>query len=448
MEFLTMKAASNGLAGNSLWLASHGGVSSEYFTKQLKIKYKNYYLPSGRQYKGIIVHYHKPVIRGPKKAIYIFGDLYNSIYSQIRRHPYNAAKLKNTPKYPNITSMGQFLRMKKKDPYNIEHQFTNFMVQPITYPLFIMKYNSSLSVIDELRTFVNKKFEYKFRQRSTNFVDKFNKRTVQRMKEIYSHLDWIMKQMPELLIRFPKNTQYTLVPADIIKTVELNKNQKMLFTRSNLKVYNNTINTLTIIHKDKTKTFDNCTAQTVVRYDKQYCIIYSNSETNRLCLYSTGTGETTELWIDNVKTKDNMISSKVTVAPYLYSKRIHLILNTTPLQVAKVINIKTGQCTIVKGNCVMPERSDFDAATELHMWNYPNYIGFIHKRDSEYSNSVIFNVKTHTFSKDKETKLAKEPTTIYDMKLKGAYVSVCANEEERQVEHTMNFQNFCRNFST
>jgi hypothetical protein len=84
MSYIT-KDELNKYTKNKIILFSHGGVGSEYLTKLLKIEYSEILLKSKEKFKDSIVHFSYPP-NGLKLGIYIFGDIYNSILSQIPRH--------------------------------------------------------------------------------------------------------------------------------------------------------------------------------------------------------------------------------------------------------------------------------------------------------------------------------------------------------------------------
>ena len=85
---------------NKLLLISHGGVSSEYMTSLLNIYHTCDKNPeTNRPIKGACVHFPYPPSKfNLDKIIYIYGDIYNAILSQIPRHYDNASKLCNNIK--------------------------------------------------------------------------------------------------------------------------------------------------------------------------------------------------------------------------------------------------------------------------------------------------------------------------------------------------------------
>ena len=103
---------------NKLWIVSHGGVGSEYLRSLIAlgrsatkgsdsdptfIQGHKVGTLKKRPFRGVVAHFPYPPSTGPKLCIYVYGDIYNSILSQIRRHVDNPAKLHNDEEYPRWT---------------------------------------------------------------------------------------------------------------------------------------------------------------------------------------------------------------------------------------------------------------------------------------------------------------------------------------------------------
>ena len=452
MKYITLREASFGLRNNKLWIVSHGGVSSEYFTKQLSIKYTRYRLRNAPDisYKGIIVHLYKPVEFGPQKALYIFGDLYNSIVSQINRHPFNASKLCNDTDYKKIYTVQQLKYMGTKDPFNICKQFINFMNDKITYELFIMKYNPSDTIIKILKKFIDQDFEYVYSKRSTNYKTDLSTREQQILISIYEYLNWIMTNMPTVIIRYPSNQTYNLKISDLpVSSVYSSKNTKRYFKRHHISIIDAYNNEQIISYKFTKNTFKDRTTRTLFKYNDNYLITYVDLITNTIRLYNIITLEDTPLWIDNTNTNDhsNLIPSSAQLIPYVYDNNIFFLINIKPLVYLCLVNIKTGQCNINSSNYSIHIKSPFKAVTNLYMWNYPNYVGFVTEQKRGEIKKIIFNLHKQSVE-CYESCLENYENELYDLDIKDTKIRLTSLQpDEKSVQTLIDFKQFCRTFS-
>ena len=163
-SFITDSEIDRHLSMIKLTIISHGGVASTYLTKILNIKYPNVKIrrnPFHRKkkiltFENAFVHFPRPPITNKiQQCIYLYGDIYNSLISQIKRHPINSSKLCNDMSYPHISSFKQLDEIKTKDPFNIYKQIINFMNKNIQYPIILLKYGFSNKLIPLLVKITN-----------------------------------------------------------------------------------------------------------------------------------------------------------------------------------------------------------------------------------------------------------------------------------------------------
>ena len=112
------------LVDSTLWLCSHGGVSSEYVDSLLSTPHHTDppYSPRGRT-----AHYPHPLSSArPAVALYLFGDLYHAMNSSLLRHPDNARKLTNNKSWPCIPSLDALPNGVYRDPIGVAAQYTSW----------------------------------------------------------------------------------------------------------------------------------------------------------------------------------------------------------------------------------------------------------------------------------------------------------------------------------
>lgn len=422
---LTTDEAVKGLSENKLWVCSHGGVGSEYLTAQLGITYKKTPLLSTYEFNQVIVHYPKPVPAGPKKAIFLYGDLYNSIYSQIKRHPYNPQKFANNNFYPLINSMKDLFKISKKtkDPYKIFNMFQNFMTAPITYPLLLMKYNPPDDVIKRMKTFTNKEFEYKFKPRSSDFLKDHGPEKINKMKNIYGDLAWIMDEMPHLIIRFPISTDFKLTDDNVI-------------FQSKSVSDNNTLSPTNVPHT---------AVQNRFTFNNNEYVVYQSFEDVILLLHNVTKNKTVEL-----KASNGLITNARGFSVCKFMRQIYIILNFKPLIAVKVINLETGACIFCTKKRKLPEQTDIICATPMQMWNHPNYVGFY--KTPEYTvKSFVFNpIKEKVHIKDVDFKLLSNNTeeeSFVSLKVDGLNITATTHAYETVCQYKIIFDAFCKHFN-
>lgn len=188
-----------------LFLISHGGVGSEELTRRLGIEYSREKVgPKSRPFKGAFVHSPFPPEGGVEAGIYLFGDLFNAILSQMRRHPDNAKKMKNSELHPDIASIDDLtLADESDDPMGILAQFERFISSWPEYPLIFVRRDQLEASQNALaRVTGTASIEWQDRARVTDWKTLDNAAQV-RLTEAYGDLDKRMRQMPSLAIAWP-----------------------------------------------------------------------------------------------------------------------------------------------------------------------------------------------------------------------------------------------------
>ena len=443
--FITETDAINGLKNCNLWLSSHGGIGSEYLTEKLNIKYLNRMLPNKKNFSAVIVHYNKPVPVGPKKAIFLYGDLYNSICSQIRRHPINGAKIGNNLKYPQIHSLNDMFRLVKhnNDPFNIGHMFRNFMRCPVTYPMLLMRYNPSSDVIKQLKDFVGKDFvgkdfEYKFKKRTTDFLSVSNKKQIRQMTNIYGTLYWTMNEMPPVIIRYPTTLNYTLNKNDVTNNVCSPPHP--------------------ILKPNVGKLLQFC------KFDNTSYGLYYSDETG-LKLYNYDTEKYVILFIE----KNSNLIKKTNVSVCKNIENIYVILNIDPLTIVKIDDITTGKCsyaniltnietdietnieTDIETNVETDIETKNESCTNYMMWNYPYYVSFGIDSSSKLQ-SYIFDSSTLTIHKKKIDYEVANNYRLYGFNIEDTQIKLYLTDDKdsnsvKTLSYTLDFIGFCKHFN-
>lgn len=402
---------------NKIILFSHGGVSSEYLTNLLKLEYPDILLKSNKKFKDSIVHFMYPPSK-LKLGIYIFGDIYNSLLSQIPRHYDNGAKLINNLEYKHFYKINDLLDVNNDDPFNITNQYNNFNNNNINYPLIILKYGFHKSLIKILKKFNYNFINYKFKKRNNNFeLLEENKKEI--IKKFYEKTNLIMNNAPQLIIRFPKNN-YELTKYDIINMklyykfpncyhtrhykeinnyvifnerfvnnkygrIRIKKNNEKEFKILDFKEYNININ----------RNFGGVEDPRYFIFKNNTYILMNGLDNNgfrNMYLYNIEKDHFCKLTINNfdishIKNQKNWI-------PYIYNNEIYFIYCLDELTILKLIDIDNGITECIKGNPLnFNNKYMYYGSTQLIQWNYPNYIGFLHTRKPYYSVPFIFNVE-------------------------------------------------------
>lgn len=197
---------------DKIWVVSHGGVSSTYVRERVlglqspqnvivpgtKKKFSQYYGNGGR-----LVHYPYPIKSGPKLAIYIFGDLLNSLISQIKRHPENSTFLHNTTNYHTY----RYEQLQEDDDrFGIKKQVERFFTDVVDYPIILINFskihNGLFDNIRDYFPFADNKEKYEKRNRKSHF-QKLSGDNQYILLETYGDLHKELLEKPAMMIRYP-----------------------------------------------------------------------------------------------------------------------------------------------------------------------------------------------------------------------------------------------------
>jgi hypothetical protein len=115
---------SSNCVDGKVWVVSHGGVSSEHFRSMILDSPRENHASGEKQrpIKGVLAHFPYPLTNekhAPKLCVYIYGSVYESILSQLRRHPDNAKKLHNNEAYLKFSTLEELLSHPDHDPFGI-----------------------------------------------------------------------------------------------------------------------------------------------------------------------------------------------------------------------------------------------------------------------------------------------------------------------------------------
>jgi hypothetical protein len=453
---------------NMTILISHGGVSSEYLTKLLNIKYHNIILKTKKPLIGALVHYPYP----PPcldQIIYIYGDIYNSILSQITRHCDNAAKLCNDMNYKNFQTIQELLDCTNNDPFNIEKQILRFMNDKTTYPIILLKYGFDVSLIPILIKITNNyNFKnYKFKSRNSK-LSTLNIDTINKLLKLYWKTNLIIDNSPELIVRFP-NMNYKLSDNDVIKYETMNnfpgKRIKHYKKIKGYEIYNerdceNKYGCLRI-RKCGEDNFDslNFSEQGInikcnyggvedFRYFiyNNYTYVLMNGRDNNkdrnMYLYNVDKKIFCKLFINNYDI--SKIRRQKNWTPYVHLNEVFFIYGYDELCVIQIKNMSTGECECIKGDPFnFNVDYEFFGSTPLIQWNYPNYIGFVHTRNPYYSCPIIFDVEKLKVKHIGEPIIFKNPKGIESWRNKIVQFSYDLNIDKENIILSVEFEDKC-----
>ena len=220
------------------WLVSHGGVASEKLCEILSIKYPEsrfFKLTTQRSVRGCVAHFPYPLPTGPSKAIYLYGDLFNSIISQVGRHPDNAAKLYNNENYSRFYQLKElFEKGYKDDPFGVANQFYAFCSSQVNYPIMLVNYSYLEESINEICSFLNienKQITWKTKPRKSNFKD-LPLITRKQLEYIYGKTKRRMDTMPPVVIIPPVRKHIQENPAPKTSEISLVESWNNLLNQS------------------------------------------------------------------------------------------------------------------------------------------------------------------------------------------------------------------------
>ena len=474
---------------NKIWLVSHGGVGSEYLTKQLNIKYPKFKIGS-RPFKGCVVHFPYPVKTGPKLCIYLYGDIYNSIISQTPRHYDNSKKLHNDENYPEFHTIDDILKHSSSDPFGITNQIKNFMSMEVDYPIILLKYPLKKHSIRILEKFLGQKIDYNFKKRKSKleFLDKKDK---DKLIKLYKNTDNIVKNLPDVIIRYPKNQkEYTLSDKDItnteIKTKGLKGNRvKHFLERDNIQVYSErdvlNKNTNTKYGRLRIK-FPNSNEWKIKEFEDKLNlkVDFGGLEDPRIFKFNnnifalmngiTKSTSRREMYLYNIN-KDNLVKLYTTNfnldsileqknwTPYVYKDELYFIYSFSELCVLKLIDIERGECKVVKGNPLnYNDSKGIYGSTSFVPWNFPYYIGFAHTRNPWRAVPITYDVESMeivkignviNFTNPKEAIpwRGKSVQFPYDLRIKNGEIILGVEFEDRcPTLLNIDYISFCKQF--
>ena len=416
MSYIT-KDELNKYVKNKIILFSHGGVGSEYLTKLLKLEYPHIVLESNKTFKNSIVHFTYPP-SGLKLGIYVYGDIYNSLLSQIPRHYDNGAKLINELNYKHFYSINDLNEVNNEDPFNITNQYIHFNNDNIKNPIILLKYGFHKSLIKILKNFNKNFLNYEFKKRNNNFELLLDEEK-NIIKKFYEKTNNIMNNAPQLIIRFPKNN-YQLTKYDVNNIKLYYKFLDCNHTRHYKEINNYIIFNERFVNKNygririKKKNEKEFKILEFKEYDININCYFGGVEDPRFFIFQNNTyllmngldnKGFRNMYLYNIEkehfcklTINNFdithIRSQKNWIPYINNNEIYFIYCLDELTVLKLIDINNGITTCIKGNPLnFNNKYNYYGSTQLIQWNYPNYIGFLHTRKPYYSVPFIFNVE-------------------------------------------------------
>lgn len=494
LAYITQKEFEKHMKGR-VWLASHGGVASEYLTEQLGIHYPKIRIqPHNKPLVGCIAHYPTPV-KGMEKVIYVFGDIYNSILSQIPRHPWNPSKLHNNVHHRYYMTPTQLLKEPSSDPFGIGRQFKNFMSRKVSYPILFIKYGSAHKNASAIFKFLGKQEQpLSFRERSSDWTTQPSK--IRRLlQNKYQNINQIMNEAQELLIRYPSSTQYPLSTKDVQSKQELDTKVKIQVLNKHPFVYPDSkdqvqIQNYTEIVSDKgTISCFNLLEQDPNDSSNTFCSLYiseNNAEYKLIsapCIYSQqNKGSQTPLlfahqntpyilaqafksptekglflynitkkqWIEiKHSTLSSLIEHSYNPMPYSFEGKLYFVISLSPLNIICLDDIS-------KGTCQNTSRSKGSLpglipTTPLIAWDYPHLVGFAKKPASSELIPYVFDAK------NQKLVIQKKPLSflaglslsdVYHVHMKGDQVRIGLNTKTNgsTLLH-LDFQGFCKAFA-
>jgi hypothetical protein len=191
--------------GPDCFLVSHGGVSSEALTAALDLTYSKVPVgPKPRPFKGAFVHAPFPPPTGPARGIYLYGDLFKSLISQLNRHPDNAKKMKNDENYPEIMSYEDLFSATEPDPFGIAGQFHTFCRTQTDYPMMFLNRVGLQKNIKAVAAFAgaDPNLEWVDKERSSKWRD-LDSAHQNDLRSLYGALHTEMRNLPAIMIRYP-----------------------------------------------------------------------------------------------------------------------------------------------------------------------------------------------------------------------------------------------------
>lgn len=190
-----------------VFLISHGGVASEELTRRLKISYSRQKIgPRPRPFKGAFVHAPFPPETAVGTGVYLFGDLFNAIVSQVRRHPDNSKKMRNDERHPDIATVADLALPGDDDPMGIRAQFEAFLAARPPYPLIFVRRERLAAAQDVLSRILDRPaLDWHDRPRSSDWTT-LAPGEQDLLQKKYGKLQDTMTEMPAIAVSVPPET--------------------------------------------------------------------------------------------------------------------------------------------------------------------------------------------------------------------------------------------------
>jgi hypothetical protein len=415
-KIVSEKDVSRNLAGRP-WLVSHGGVSSEYLTERMGIRYPRRPL-GATDVRGAVVHYPYPVKRGPSVCIYVYGDIYNSVISQSIRNPHNPSKLHNREDLPPVDSLDrdpqdmldELLDWCSHDPYGLDAQIRRFMVEPVDYPIVLLKYPVTAGSLKVLERVWGKRIDYKPRTRSSR-LESLDPGTRERLVASYGDTVQRVEDSPGIIVRYPKaqnksksknksktppallltpaalggrraksaEVQKQISQADVLRT-EIKQaglpgaRVKHYLQRDDLELYNERdiegrggglrikttdgwkLHVFDQLGRGDPKRFPGpggVEDPRLVTLGGTHYVLVNGLDAQKpprkhMYLFEPRAGTLTKLWVNNADISG--VDRQKNWTPYVKGNDLYLIYSLDALCVLKVVDIERGECCVVKGN--------------------------------------------------------------------------------------------------
>lgn len=476
-EFIKNEQAEKYLNGK-LWIASQGGVASEYIRMYVFGIYEDARVNpyTGRPMRGAVAHMGEPVPTGPTHCIYTYGDVMNSVLSQIRRHPDNAGKFINDQSY-EIRTVKELEG--KEDAFNVTKQIESFSTKKVDYPIAMLNYDwMTQSTFDYIGRVFNISIESPFVWRERKqYVQDLAPNEQKVMLNAYGEIDDYVKSLPSVIIRYPEDNR-TLTQNDVVESrvlIDLDprppKRVKHKAFIQDHTVYDqrdfwfDPPSSKLIINEQEAVLPDAIYNTEDLRVFEWQCEPYiitnaRNAVGHRgMYIYNINTNKMVRLTHPDI---DPSVIQKNWV-PFVLNGELYFVYSFLPTLTILKLTDDAGRCELVTGEIVPQHNMRLKyGSTPLIPWSYPYYIGFLHSRMPWFTHPVMIdtkNMKTHyvgnriIFDKPEEAKWDNRRKGIiqfaYDLKVeKDATVKLYVDFQDHcPTELNINYESFCKQFS-
>jgi hypothetical protein len=445
---------------DKIWLVSHGGVASQKLAEVLCIKYsqsKIFKRLIDKSVKNRVAHFPYPLPKGPNKAIYLYGDLFNSIISQVGRHPANAAKLHNDKNYPRFYKLADlFQKGNKNDPFGIANQFYNFCSLRADYPIMLVNYYYLEKSIKEICRFIGadpKNITWEHKPRKSIF-EELPLPTQQQLEHTYGTTKRRMDDMPPVVIIPPfREEKMTKIAPTTHETVLVKSWEYLLKDSQQIIPENSSFEDVKITRvKMPSMIFSReqgdwlflnaraclptgtCDTSYIVAWKlerqslspiqkgelleiKSPCdpsILKTGPEDQRVIQVQSDIIIVFSMLDENAQrrmhiynfTKRQIIKLKVNEfelqkteknwSPLVIDDELHFVYRLNPLRILKCTDLETGICEIVHDEDTSQEGvgNSLHGGTEFKLWRWPLYVGFAHSHDPWRPQLVVLDVES------------------------------------------------------